>query len=365
MSRVFVGLSGGVDSSVAAALLKDQGHEVIGVYMKNWSHDVAGHHCPWREDLASARSVAAHLQIPLKVYDFEREYFDTVAKYMIDTYKAGLTPNPDIMCNSEIKFKLFLSKCRADGAEMIATGHYAKIIDGQLCKAKDASKDQTYFLYRMPGSAAKKTIFPLGELAKTQVRILARKYKLPTANRADSQGLCFVGPVPMRDFLAEFVRPKPGDIVSERGNKIGQHQGAFYYTIGQRHGLGVGGGQPYFVYKVDTKANVVHVTTDEDSTLLKRNNFKINDCVWWQEPETGKEYTVKVRYRVKAIACTITPRFPVTSTGVEKSSQISRQARDDTWTVKLTKPERAIAPGQSAVLYDGNKVAGGGIIEPF
>lgn len=345
MSKIYVGLSGGVDSSVAAALLKNQGHEVVGVFMKNWSHDVGGHHCPWQEDLASARSVAAHLQIPLKVFDFEKEYFESVASHMIETYKSGLTPNPDIMCNSEIKFKLYLRKCLDNGAEYIATGHYAKMDRGNLKVAKDSNKDQTYFLYRIDPEVAEKILFPIGEYTKPKVRELAAKFNLPTAKRPDSQGLCFVGPVPMRDFLREFIKPQKGDIVDESGKKIGEHGGAFYYTIGQRHGLGIGGGQPYFVYKIDTKANLVYVTTDEHSLLLNHDEFTISDCVWWQEPEIGKEYGIRVRYR-----------------SALKPGKITT-IKDGKFEIKLDSRERAIAPGQSAVLYDGYVVVGGGIIE--
>ena len=347
MSTVYVGLSGGVDSSVAAAFLKAQGHEVVGVFMKNWSRDVGGHHCPWQEDLASARSVAAHLQTPLKVFDFEKQYFEAVASYMIETYKSGLTPNPDIMCNSEIKFKLFLQKCLEEGAEYIATGHYAKMDHGQLKVAEDSNKDQTYFLYRIDPKVASKILFPVGDYAKPEVRKLAAKFNLPTAKRPDSQGLCFVGPVPVRDFLSEFIKPQKGNIVDEGGKKIGEHGGAFYYTIGQRHGLGIGGGQPYFVYKIDTKANKVFVTTDEDSPLLNHNEFTISDCVWWQKPEIGKEYGVRVRYR-----------------SALKPGKITA-IKDGKCQIKLDSNERAIAPGQSAVLYDGEVVLGGGIIDPL
>ncbi len=345
MSKVFVGLSGGVDSAVAAALLKEQGHEVVGVYMKNWSRDIAGFHCPWQEDLASARLVAAHLQIPFKIYDFEKEYYKSVTKYLLNTYKKGQTPNPDIMCNQSIKFDVFYTQCRKDGADFIATGHYATIENEQLCTATDASKDQTYFLYRMNPKIAKHVLFPLGNITKTEVRKLAKKFNLPNYNRPDSQGLCFVGPVPMRDFLSEFIQPKRGDIVDEKGNTIGEHNGAYAYTIGQRHGLGIGGGQPYFVYGIDTKKNVVYVTADNNSPKLNSSKFSINDCIWWQEPqENKKDLLVRVRYRSKAIPCTIT------------------QIDATTWQVKLSQPERAIAPGQSAVFYSKNRVVGGGII---
>lgn len=341
--KVFVGLSGGVDSSVAAALLKDQGHEVVGVYMKNWSRDVAGHHCPWEEDLASARSVTAHLQIPLKVYDFEKEYYESVTNYMIETYKKGLTPNPDIICNQEIKFKVFLQKCLDDGAEKIATGHYAQLKKDCLAEAKDANKDQTYFLYRMDPAIAAKVLFPVGKYTKPEVRALAQKFDLPTATRHDSQGLCFVGNVPMKDFLGEFIKSKPGDIVDEHGTKLGEHNGAFSYTIGQRHGLGVGGGKPYFVYNIDTVKNIVYVTNDKDSQLLYKSEFYIDEPVWWQQPELNKQYGVQIRYRSAKV-----------------HGELEQEGKK--YKVVLQNPAWAITPGQSAVIYNKTFVVGGGVI---
>lgn len=344
MSKVFVGLSGGVDSSVAAAILVEQGHDVTGIYMKNWSKDIAGHHCPWKEDLASARSTAAHLGIPIKVYDFEKDYFDAVTKYMLEAYKKGITPNPDVMCNQEIKFKVFLNKCLTEGAELIATGHYAKLKDNKLYASTDASKDQTYFLYRMDPSVASKVLFPIGNLTKKEVRQIAKTKNLPTASRPDSQGLCFVGNVPMKDFLSEFITPQKGKVLDNAGNIVGTHEGAFAYTIGQRHGLGIGGGKPYFVYKIDTSSNEVFVTTDENSELLNKFQFDITDCVWWSDPLKLKKLAVKVRYRSAAIDCKI------------------NQLGEDRYGVKLSKKERAITPGQSAVLYEGDMVVGGGVI---
>lgn len=341
--KIFVGLSGGVDSSVAAALLAEQGYEVTGIYMKNWSRDVAGHHCAWKDDLASARSVAAHLKIPFKIYDFETQYFEAVTKYMVDSYKQGITPNPDVMCNQEIKFKVFLNQCLDQGADAIATGHYAVMDDGRLKTAADKDKDQTYFLYRIDPNIAKKIIFPLGKLNKSEVRKLAEKHNLPTAARPDSMGLCFVGNVPMKDFLAEFIKPEKGEILDENNDYVGEHPGAFTYTIGQRHGLNIGGGKPYYVYKIDTIKNIVYVTTDEDSKLLNKSEFEIGDCVWWQEiPQTGLE--VKIRYRSKSVSCSV-------------------HALDNSkYRVSLAHKERAITPGQAAVFYNADNVVGGGTI---
>jgi tRNA-specific 2-thiouridylase len=342
--KVFVGLSGGVDSSVTAALLKEQGYKVTGVYMKNWTQDIANIRCPWEKDYESARSVASNLNIDLKVYDLERAYKDKVVNYMTETYKKGLTPNPDIMCNQEIKFKVFLDKCLEDGAQKIATGHYARTKDGKLKRAIDEDKDQTYFLYRICKKAIQKTLFPVGDYKKTEVRKLAKEFGLPTYDRPDSQGLCFVGKVPIRDFLGQYIKFKPGDIVDEENKVVGKHQGAFFYTIGQRHGLGVGGGKPYFVYKTDVKKNIVYVTTDEKSDLLNSDEFTITDCVWAKQPLLNKDYMIKVRYRSKA-----------------KSGKILRK-KDGQYQIKLAKKERAITPGQSAVFYEGSLVVGGGVI---
>ncbi len=342
---VFVGLSGGVDSSVAAALLKQDGYSVVGVFMKNWSRDIGGMKCPWREDLASARSVAAHLGIELKVYDFEKEYFAAVATYMIETYRKGLTPNPDIMCNAEIKFKVFAERCFAEGADYIATGHYARIDHEpvRLRRAVDASKDQTYFLYRAPAKSLEHTLFPLGGIEKSKVRELASEFGLPTAKRPDSQGLCFVGNIPMRTFLAEYIEPKQGNILDQEGRVIGQHDGAYFYTIGQRQGLGVGGGKPYYVCRIDTNKNEVHVTTEPESPELNKAEFSVQDCVWYVNPDESKHYDIQVRYRTAA-----------------KSGRLIKAKNG--FKVILDKAERAITPGQSAVVYDGEVVLGGGVI---
>ncbi len=366
VKSVYIGLSGGVDSAVAATLLKQGGFELTGVYMKNWSADIAGAHCPWREDLASARAVAAHLDIPLKVYDFEADYKRAVVDYMVASYKKGLTPNPDVMCNQEIKFKVFAQRCFDEGADLIATGHYARLgflswrnsmskrerqrgAEGDhisLLKASDPIKDQTYFLYRMSQDVAKKVLFPLGDYHKTEVRKLATEFGLPNAGRRDSQGLCFVGKVPLRDFLSQYITPQPGDIIDQRGEKVGQHDGAFYYTIGQRHGLGIGGGAPYFVFDKDIKKNIVFVTTEPDNMVLNRDRFNITDCVWWSEPRMGEEYAVRIRHGGKLLPAVIH------QLGSNKNK----------YEIRLSTPERAIAPGQSAVLYDGEKVLGGGVI---
>jgi tRNA-uridine 2-sulfurtransferase len=276
MRKVFVGLSGGVDSSVSAALLKDQGFDVMGVYMKNWSKSIGRFDCPWEEDYKDAKRVAVHLGIPFEMFDFEDEYFDRVVGYMLDSFRVGITPNPDVMCNQEIKFKLFLQACLDKGADYIATGHYAKTENGKLLRAKDDNKDQTYFLYRVTKQALEKTLFPLGGHTKPEVRMLASEYSLPTATRKESMGICFVGKVGIKDFLKEYVGPgEKGVIINQHGAIIGEHEGAIFYTIGQRQGMGVGGGLPYYVTSKDMAKNEVYVTSDISDPSLWSNSITL------------------------------------------------------------------------------------------
>ena len=345
MMKVYVGLSGGVDSSVTAALLKEQGYDVVGVYMKNWSQDLPGFTCPWKEDFTDAKRVAVQLGIPFKMFDFEKEYRQKVVDYMVAEYQAGRTPNPDIMCNQEVKFKLFLEASLEDGADLIATGHYANVKKGSLLKAKDANKDQTYFLYRVTKKALEKTLFPLGGYTKPQVRELAKKFGLVTATKKESMGICFVGKVGIKDFLLHELGPqKHGDILDQNGKIIGQHDGAIFYTIGQRHGLDVGGGMPYYVVGKDMKKNEVCVTTDISDERLWHKEFKLADLHWISSfPEEKKKYQVRTRHRAPLINCNI--HHTVDGTFITLKDEI-----------------RALTPGQSAVLYDKDNVLGGGII---
>jgi len=338
--KLFVGLSGGVDSSVAAALLQRAGHEVTGVYMKNWTADLPGVRCPWQDDLNDARAVAAHLDIPFKVYDFQDQYRSQVVEYLIAEYQAGRTPNPDIMCNQEIKFKLFLATALADGAEAIATGHYANVRDGRLRRSADDSKDQTYFLYRVGGAALARTLMPLGTYTKPAVRALATELGLPTAAKPDSQGICFVGPVGMKAFLQQYVVAVPGPIMLG-DREVGQHNGAIFYTIGQRQGLGVGGGRPLYVTGKDMAGNTVYVTDDPADLELSSDRLQLSDLHWiGRSPQPGKTYQTRLRHRGELVDCTM-------------------EVGGTLW---LAKPMRALAAGQSAVLYDGEEVLGGGIV---
>ena len=386
-TKVYVGMSGGVDSSLSAALLIEQGYDVTGVYMKNWTQDLPGVKCPWADDLADAKRVAVQLGIDFKVFDFENEYKHKVVDYMIDEYKNGRTPNPDIMCNQEVKFKLFLDTAIADGADMIATGHYARVehsshsdivfsdtLDpksevapgpnsdlegssvsendsrigdkniGILKTAVDSNKDQTYFLYRVTGEALSKTIFPIGEFTKPDVRKMATERGLSTAAKKDSQGICFVGQVGIRDFLSMYVNQKPGQIIDHKSGKVlGNHDGAIFYTLGQRHGMELGGGLPYYVVGKDINKNEVYVTTDLNDNTLWKKTINLGDVHWInQQPNDGK-YQIRVRHRAKLVDALM----EFNNNGV---------------VLKLDNPERAIAPGQSVVIYNGDICLGGGII---
>lgn len=339
--KVYVGMSGGVDSSVTAALLKEQGYAVTGVYMKNWSRDFPGLVCPWKEDYQDAKRVAVQLDIEFKMYDFETQYRRKVVDYMMREYRAGRTPNPDIMCNQEVKFKLFLETALEEGADLIATGHYARIKNGQLFAGLDKGKDQSYFLYRVTEEALRKSLMPIGGLKKTEVRALAKKLGLTTADKKDSQGICFVGKVGIKEFLLNELGPQPaGPIIDQNGQEIGQHDGAIFYTIGQRHGLNVGGGLPYYVVRKNMKSNTVYVTTNLDDKELWTKELTLEDTQWINEkPDKAKSYQARLRYRGPLVPCQLRGKKLI-----------------------LEEEQRGLATGQSAVLYDGDHVLGGGVM---
>lgn len=344
---VYVGMSGGVDSSVTAALLQQAGYQVVGVYMKNWTKSLPGFDCPWKEDFQDAKRVAVQLGIDFEVFDFENEYKHKVVDYMIDEFKAGRTPNPDIMCNQEVKFKLFLEACLEDGADLIATGHYARTKDGHLLQAKDSNKDQTYFLYRVTKQALDKTLFPLGEYTKPEVRQLAKKFGLVTATKKESMGICFVGKVGIKEFLSQYVETMPGDIIDETGAVVGRHDGAIFYTIGQRQGLGVGGGLPYYVTGKHMAKNEVYVTTNLDDKQLWRKQLTLTDVHWIADkPKTGTAVMVRTRHRAPLVKATLD----------------IASGKNGTLQVVLNDEIRAATPGQSAVIYQGDQCLGGGIV---
>jgi len=342
--KVLVGMSGGVDSSVAAALLVEQGYEVIGAFMKNWSGA-----CGWREDRRDAIRVAAKLGIPFVTLDFEKDYREKVIKEMFSEYEAGRTPNPDILCNKFIKFDLFVKVAEKMGCRFVATGHYAQQAEANSQKQeilnipKDKNKDQTYFLWAMPPSAVPKTIFPLGNLLKSEVRKKARQFGLTTAEKEESMGICFVGEINVKEFLLERIKKNPGKIITTDGREVGQHDGLSFYTIGQRHGLEVGGGEPFYVIKKDQEKNQLIVGSNFNPELFKKKLIatKLN---WFERPDQLIKCQARTRHRQELQDCQIT-------------------VADDRVEVYFNEPQRAITPGQSIVFYREGKMIGGGIIK--
>jgi tRNA-uridine 2-sulfurtransferase len=354
--RVVVGMSGGVDSSVAAWLLKEQGYEVVGLFMKNWEDDDDEEYCTSRQDLIDAVSVADLVGIDIEAVNFSAEYKDRVFSNFLSEYKAGRTPNPDVLCNAEIKFKAFLDHAIQLGAERIATGHYAQVqeLDGlfRLMKAEDGTKDQSYFLYRLNQAQLSKTLFPLGALYKRDVRDLAKKLGLPNHDKKDSTGICFIGERPFREFLNRYLPTQPGDMVLPNGKAIGRHIGLMYYTIGQRQGLGIGGsregdGEPWYVAAKDLKANRLIVVQGHDHPALLAEALVAADMSWisGSNPHCHWVYGGKTRYRQKDSPC-----------GIERVDA-------NGFEVKFAEPQWAVTPGQSVVIYESRVCLGGGIIE--
>jgi len=353
--RIVVGMSGGVDSAVTALLLKQQGYDVIGLFMKNWEDDDTDEYCSTRQDLIDAASVADTIGIPLEAVNFAKEYKDRVFSYFLREYQAGRTPNPDILCNSEIKFKAFLDHAITLGAEKIATGHYAQVreVDGlfQLLKADDASKDQSYFLHKLNQAQLSKAMFPLGNMLKSQVRKIAEEHKLSNYAKKDSTGICFIGERPFREFLSQYLPTKPGDMVTPEGKVVGKHVGLSFYTIGQRQGLGIGGGkdssgQPWFVASKDMASNNLIVVQGHDHPLLLKPQLDAMEMHWisGSAPDLSRDYAAKTRYRQEDAPCRI------------------EALQDDSVHFSFTSPQWAVTPGQSVVAYDGAVCLGGGII---
>lgn len=337
--KVFLGMSGGVDSAVSAYLLREAGHEVVGVYMKNWSKNLPGMKCPWAEDLADAKRTAVKLGLDFRVFDFENEYKQKVVDYMIAEYQKGKTPNPDIMCNQEIKFKLFAETAFEQGAEMIATGHYARTDGANLLRAVDDNKDQTYFLYRIVADVIPKTIFPVGEMTKPEVKALAEKIGLSVAHKSESMGVCFVGEANMKDFLSEFIETKPGEIREKESEKLlGYHDGAIFYTLGQRHGLGLKTGLPYYVVDKDMDKNIVYVSQNLNSLALWNKEIELKDII------------IRGEHNLTQLQARIRHRAPLVSAKLEGSKLIFEDE------------QKSLTPGQSIVLYSGDICIGGGII---
>ncbi|HEY1091061.1 MAG TPA: tRNA 2-thiouridine(34) synthase MnmA [Burkholderiaceae bacterium] len=360
--RIVVGLSGGVDSAVTAHLLKQQGHEVVGIFMKNWEDDDDSEYCSSNIDFVDAAAVADVIGIEIEHVNFAADYKDRVFKAFLNEYQAGRTPNPDVLCNAEIKFKAFLDHAMRLGAEKIATGHYARVreVDGevQLLKGLDPLKDQSYFLHRLNQAQLAKTLFPVGELAKTEVRRIAEEIGLPNARKKDSTGICFIGERPFREFLNRYLSHQPGPIKDERGRKIGEHVGLSFYTLGQRQGLGIGGVKekgaprgggahaPWFVARKDMAANTLYVVQGHEHPWLQSRSLIADDVSWTsaKAPRPGG-YGAKSRYRQSDAACAF-----------------ASQDQGLRFRLDFAQAQWAVTPGQSAVLYAGDVCLGGGVI---
>ncbi|MBI4194790.1 MAG: tRNA 2-thiouridine(34) synthase MnmA [Betaproteobacteria bacterium] len=354
--RIVVGMSGGVDSSVAALLLKRQGYHVTGLFMKNWEDDDTDEYCASREDLVDAAAVADRIGIEIDAINFSAEYKERVFSEFLREYQAGRTPNPDVLCNAQIKFRAFLDHALALGADCIATGHYARVreIDGlfQLLKAEDGTKDQSYFLYRLNQTQLARTLFPLGGIYKREVREIARREGLPNHDKKDSTGICFIGERPFREFLNRYLPANPGDICSLEGDVVGRHMGLMYHTIGQRQGLGIGGrrdgdGDAWYVAGKDLPRNRLIVVQGHDHPALLAERLVATDLSWISgtAPHCQWVYGAKIRYRQKDAPCTLS------------------RVDGGHCAIEFAEPQWAVTPGQSAVLYESQVCLGGGIIE--
>ncbi|WP_429951583.1 tRNA 2-thiouridine(34) synthase MnmA [Comamonas sediminis] len=361
--RVVVGLSGGVDSAVTAYLLKQQGHEVVGIFMKNWEDDDDSEYCSSNIDFVDAAAVADVIGIEIEHVNFAADYKDRVFAEFLREYQAGRTPNPDVLCNAEIKFKAFLDHAMRLGAEKIATGHYARVRQNpasqsyELLKGLDPSKDQSYFLHRLNQAQLSKTLFPVGELHKTEVRRIAEEIGLPNARKKDSTGICFIGERPFREFLNRYIRHEPGPIQDDRGRTLGKHVGLSFYTLGQRQGLGIGGvkekgaqrgggaHEPWFVARKDLDKNILRVVQGHDHPWLLSHTLDAADASWVAgHPPAVGGLAAKTRYRQQDAGCTVL------------------RADSAGFSLHFPQAQWAVTPGQSAVLYDGEVCLGGGVI---
>lgn len=353
--RVVIGMSGGVDSSVAALLLKQQGYDVVGLFMKNWEEDDTEEYCSSKQDLIDAASVSDIIDIPLEAVNFSIEYKEKVFSKFLAEYKAGQTPNPDVLCNAEIKFKAFLDHAFELGADCIATGHYAQIrkFNGifQLLKGEDGTKDQSYFLYRLNQKQLTNTLFPIGHLYKRDVRKIAQDFKLPNFSKKDSTGICFIGERPFRNFLSRYLPHEPGEIRTQEGVVVGEHIGLMYYTIGQRQGLGVGGtkkglDKPWFVIEKNKANNTLVVVQGHDHPKLFQPTLSASDLTWisGKTPHCDWVYSAKTRYRQTDAPCSI-----------KKISKVKCK-------IEFAQPQWAVTPGQSVVVYESKVCLGGGVI---
>jgi tRNA-specific 2-thiouridylase len=349
--KVVVGMSGGVDSAVAALLAKRAGHEVVGLFMKNWEDDDDDEYCSTREDLVDAAAAADTIGIELEAVNFSAEYKERVFAEFLREYAAGRTPNPDVLCNAEIKFRAFLDHAMRLGAEKIATGHYARVVSEgnvfSLMRGKDNTKDQSYFLHRLTQEQLSRVIFPVGGLKKTEVRRIALEAGLPNHAKKDSTGICFIGERPFREFLNRYLPKAPGAIVDDKGKRVGEHMGLAFYTIGQRKGIGIGGaGEAWYVADKRIAANELVVVQGHDHPLLMKKTLSAADTAWvsGNAPATASAHTAKTRYRQADAPCTL-------------SKVLESEVRVD-----FSSPQWAVTPGQSVVLYDGEICLGGGVI---